>query len=311
MTSQQNHDYTPAEGLVRISRHLSRQDILNEKRQRHTDILPAVESDGTQSGGIARQLNPLRDENRRLRRELEILQQRLAQQREIEDRFEHEIETIHHGHRLEIEEYQNSLRELMEELNQKQDTLQELNQRYQELEHSFHTSIEEETRKLLAEAAQTMEQSPGYTPPLLQGVMATLEHQLKGTEEHNIGEVTALMRQMQRKNDLLEKELARERESIEQERQQLLVQQLNIREQGKVRQQYVAAKLSARFTAYVAIVSTTLLAICVFAQLILIQYFKIPQYWALFSPIFLCALLALVLARTGSKPDQKKTGKRP
>ncbi|HEV2583798.1 MAG TPA: hypothetical protein VGT44_23285 [Ktedonobacteraceae bacterium] len=309
MTLHRDQDYTPLEGSVRSSRHVSRQDILNEKRQRNTDLLPIIESDTTQNGGNARQPNLLRDENRRLRRELEFLQHRLAQQRENEDRFGQEIETIHTGHRLEIEQYQNSLRDLMEELNQKQDALQALDQANQELKYAYHESVERETGKILAEAAQMMEQSPGYTPPVLQGVMTTLEHQLKRTEEHHLAEVMALMRQTQRKNDLLEQELARERESIAQERQKLLVEQTNIREQGKLRQKYVAARLSARFTAFVAVVSTTLVAICVFVQLILVQYFKIPLYWALFSPIFLCFLLALAFARTGSRPDQRKTGK--
>lgn len=306
MTPHHGDNLTSEEEAIRISRHLSRLDILNGKRQRNTDILSSVKSDGQQNVRNARQPDPIRDENLRLRRELDVLQRRLAQEHAAKVQLEQEIETIHHGHRLAIEQYQNSLREMMEELNQKQNALQELDRHYQELEQSFHITVEAETRKLLDEAAQTMEHSPGYTPPILHGVMRTLELQLKRTEDQHVAEIMALMRQAQRKNDLLEQELAQERENTAQERQQLQVQRHKLIEQSKARQQFIAASLSARFTGLVAIVSTVLLVICIFIQITLFEYFKIPLYWALFSPILLCALLALVFARMGSRPGKGK-----
>lgn len=307
MVSRRSEDSTPVEGLIRISRHTTRQDILHEKRLRSTDVLPAIESDISQSGGNARQSNPLREENRRLRRELELTQHRLAQHQEAEEKLERDIETIHRGHQLEIEEHQNSIREMMEELNQKQDALQELNRKYEELSLSLHERVEDETKKILSEAAQTIKLSPGYTPPILHGVMQTLELQLQQTEEQRIAELTTLMRQTQRKNEQLEQELVREREVISQERQKLLAEQQHIREQSKKRQQYIAASLRARFALMVAMISTALLVVCVLIQLTLINYFKIPQTWALFTPIIICAVLAFMLSRAGSKPGQSQS----
>lgn len=318
MVSRNGDDYTPAEGFVRTSHHLSRQDILNEKRLRNTDMLPSIESDAALGANTARTVQQLREENRRLHRELEILQRRMAHQRETELRHEQEIETLHHGHQLEIEQYQKNLREMMDELNQKRDALQEIEQKFQELYHSFHTSVEVETRKMLSEAAQTMVLSPGHTPPILQDVMKTLELQMKQTEDQHVAGIMALMRQTQRKNEMLEQELARERESIALERQQLLAQQNNIRAQGIARQKYIEASLRARFTGMVAIVSTALLVICVFVQAILFDYFKLPLYWSLLSPIFICALLAFALSRAGyrlgqnqGKPAQPQEKKKP
>jgi hypothetical protein len=306
MASHNGDDYTPVEGIVRISRHLSRQEILNEKRLRNTDMLPPIESDTPQSMGNARQANQLRDENRRLRRELEFLQRRLAQQRETVQQLDQEIETIHHGHQLEIEQYQSNLREMMEELNQKRDMLQESERKFQELEHSFHASVEEEASKMVVEAAQTMEFSPGHIPPVLHDAVKTLEFQVKQVGEQHVAQVTAWMQQMQRKNEQLELELARERESIAQEHQRLAIQQSNIRAQATARQKYIEAGLRARFIGLVAIVSTAILVACVFIQLILFEYVAIPLYWALFSPIFLCALLAYMLSRTGYQFGQGK-----
>jgi chromosome segregation ATPase len=310
MVLHRGDDSTTVEGLAR-SRHMTRQDILNEKRLRSTDMLPAIESDISQSGGLTRQPNPLREENRRLRRELELMQHRLAQHQQAEAQLEQDIENIHRAHQLEIEQYQNSMRELMEELNQKQDALQELDRKYQELSHSFQDELEVETRKMLSEAAQTIKLSPGYTPPILHGVMQTLEQQLQQTDEQRIAELQALMRQMQRKNEQLAQELAREREAISQERQQLLVQRQNIREQSKKRQQYVEASLRARFALMVASITTALLILCVLIQLTLIDSFKIPLTLGLFMPIIIGAVLAVVLSRTGTKPSQPQKKPRP
>ena len=308
MAPQNSDDYTPAEGLVRYSRHLSRQDILNEKRLRNTDILPSIESDGAQNPGMARQALQLRDENRRLRKELEILQHRMAQQRDAEMRLEHEIDTIHHGHQLEIEQYQNNLREMMEELNQKRDALQELERRYQELYHSFNEAVEEEARKMVAEASQTMKLSPSHTPSILHDVVQTLEFQVKQAEDQHVAEIMALMRQTQRKNDQLEQELARERESIAMERQQLAARQNNLREQSIKRQKYIEDSLHARYSFLIAAVSTGILMACVFLQALMFDYLKFPLYWSLITPIFLCALIAFGLARAGTRPVQRKAG---
>ena len=205
----------------RYARHLNRQGILSDKRNRTTEMLPVVPGDAANGKQGARQLALLRDENRRLRHEIEALQSRLAQYSEAEEQFEQEVETIHHAHELEIEQYQSHLREMMDELKEKQQANQELEQRYQELYHSFQDAVEEEASKLVSEAAQTMILSPDHTPPLLHDVVKTLEFQVKQTEDQHVAELMAFLRQAQRKNEQLEQELARERENLFNERQKV------------------------------------------------------------------------------------------
>ncbi len=242
----EEQDYTTTDGLERLARHVSRQDILNGKRSRNTDVLPRIDED-TLAGRTSitpRQFSQLRDENRRLRREIEELQRRVVQHRRGESRLEQEIEMTRQGHQLEVEQYQTNLREMMYELNQKQESLQEMEQRYQELYHSFHDSVEAEAGKMVAEAAQTLVLSPEHTPPILHEVMKTLEFQVKQTEDQHVAQIMALMRQVQRKNEQLELELSQERENIALERQRLLVQQHSISEQGKLRQKYIEFELA-------------------------------------------------------------------
>ena len=84
MSSNGEDGYTSIGAIERHPRRLTRQDILNEKRQRTTDVLPALESDAPDGKLSMRQMAQLRDENRRLRRELEELQRRVIQHREAE-----------------------------------------------------------------------------------------------------------------------------------------------------------------------------------------------------------------------------------
>src|SRR6266700_3162078 len=166
MSSHDENGYTSTGAIARHSRRLSRQDILNEKRHRTTDVLPTIASDAPDGKLGTRQMTQLRDENRRLRRELEELQRRVVQHREAEAQLEKEIETVHTGHQLEIEQYQSHLL------------------------------------------------SPEHTPAILHDVMKTLEFQVKQTEDQHVAEIMALMRQVQRKNEQLEHELAQERDKI-------------------------------------------------------------------------------------------------
>lgn len=300
------HAYTPTEGMERLARHISRQDFLNEKRMRNTDVLPSIDTStfAGKSPAGPRQLAQLRDENRRLRREVEELQRRVVQHRHSEQRLEQDIDALRYEHQLEIEQYQTNLREMMDELNHKQETLQEMEQRYQNLYHTFHESVENEAGKLVSEAAQTLILSPEHTPPLLHDVMKTLEFQVKQTEDQHVAQLMALMRQAQRKTAQLELELANERERMAEERQRLLVQQNSISQQGKLRQKYIESSLRARFTGVVTLISSTILVLFVLIELALVNYFKVPLFGALISPIIFLFILAFVLARVSSNPGQ-------
>ncbi|HLX56213.1 MAG TPA: hypothetical protein VKR83_04245 [Ktedonobacteraceae bacterium] len=314
MSTHQENGNTSIDSYERYARHLSRQVILSEKRNRTTDVLPAIISDAAVGKLSTRQITQLRDENRRLRREVDELQRRIAEYSEIDARFEQEVDTIHKGHQLEIEQYQNHLREMMDELNQKQQALQDMEQRYQELYHSFHDAVEEEAAKLVTEAAQTMVLSPEHTPPILHDVVKTLEFQVKQTEDQHVAELLALMRQAQRKNELLEQELAQEHQKLTYERQKIYVEQNRIREQGELRNKMIAAHLRARFSLLVTLLTTGCLLLFAIVELILYADAKLPVYWSLFIPIVICAVLAYFVSLIGShvryfRPPQKQQSK--
>ncbi len=293
MSTQDMHDtngHTSIDSYERYVRHLSRQVIISEKRNRTTDVLPAIESEVPVGKLSARQASHLRDENRRLHQEVDELQRRVAL-------AEQEIATLHHAHPLEIEQYQGHLRELMEELNQKQQASQEMEQRYQELYHSFHDAVEEEAAKLVTEAAQTMVLSPDYTPPILHDVVRTLEFQVKQTEDQSVAEIMALMRQAQRKNELLEQELAQERENLANERQKTYAEQKRIREQADLRYKMIETSLRTGYAAILTILATSCLLVFALIEVTLFTYFKLSIYWSIFIPMVVCAALAFVITR--------------
>jgi hypothetical protein len=238
-----------------------------------------------------------RDENRRLYYEIEALQSRIAQYSEAEARFEQEIETIHHAHQLEIEQYQGHLREMMDELNQKQQAYQEMEQRYQNLYQSFQDAVEEEAGKLVSEAAQTMVLSPEHTPPLLHDVVKTLEFQVKQTEDQHVAELMALMRQAQRKNEQLEWELAQERENLFNERQKVFDEQKRLSKQDKLRETMIKAYLRTRFAMAVTAATTAFLLLYAIIALGLYTVMKLSIYWSIFLPIAVCAILAFFVTR--------------
>jgi len=281
----------------RYARHLKRQATLSEKRNRTTDVLPAIPGDASNGKLSSRQLALARDENRRLYYEIEVLQSRIAQYSEAEARFEQDIENIHHAHQLEIEQYQSHLREMMDELNQKQQAYQEMEQRYQNLYHSFQDAVEEEASKLVAEAAQTMVLSPEHTPPLLHDVVKTLEFQVKQTEDQHVAELMALMRQAQRKNEQLERELAQERENLFNERQKVFDEQKRLSEQDRQREKMIKAYLRTRFAMAVTSLTSAFLLLYAIIALGLYTVMGLSIYWSIFLPIIGCAILAFFVTR--------------
>ena len=315
MLSQDDNGYVPMGAIERPTRRDIRREIINEKRNKNTDVLPSL-SDSTQDGTIsARQMLHLREENRRLRRELEELQRRIAQLKETETHLEKEIETIHHGHQLEIEQYQVHLRELMDELNQKQQALVEIEQRFQELYHSFNEAIEDEAQKMVSEAAQTLILAPDHTPAILRDVMKTLEFQVKQTEDEHVAQIMALLRQAQNKTRQLEQEIEREREGIAQERQKIVAMQQSVRQEAEKRFNTIEKRLRAQFSSQIMLLTTVILLALSTIQLGAVKVFKFPIEWAIYAPIILCAAAAFLIpylsahARYYSPPKQQKTDK--
>ncbi len=297
MSTYDTNDNGTKVSYDRQARHLNRQIILSEKRNRITDVLPGIPPEAVNGKVSARQLTQVREENRRLHHEIEALQSRIAQYSEAEAQFEQEVETIHHAHQLEIEQYQSHLREMMDELNQKQQAYQEMEQRYQELYHSFQDAVEEEAGKLVSEAAQTMVLSPEHTPPLLHDVLKTLEFQVKQTEDQHVAELMALMRQAQRKNEQLEQALAQERANLFNERQKVFEEQKRMREQGELRKKMIESYLRTRFAMKVASLTSAILLLYGIAVLGLAKTTTFSIYWSVFLPLIVCAVLAFFVTR--------------
>src|SRR5690348_9667883 len=281
----------------RYARHLKRQATLNEKRHRITDVLPAIPGDAASGKLSSHQLALVRDENLRLYHEIEVLQSRIAQYSEAERQFEQDIDNIHQAHQLEIEQYQSHLREMMDELNQKQQAYQEMEQRYHELYQSFQDAVEEEAGKLVAEAAQTMVLSPEHTPPLLHDVVKTLEFQVKQTEDQHVAELVALMRQAQRKNEQLERELAQERENLINERQKVLDELKRLHQQDELRKKAIEEYLRTRFAMKVASLTSAFLLLYGISVLGLARATTLGIYWSTFLPLIICAVLAFFVTR--------------
>jgi predicted nucleic acid-binding Zn-ribbon protein len=312
MLSSDDTTYTSTEPIERSFRASSRRELINEKRHRNTDIL--THTNGENGKTVVRQL---RQENRRLRWELDELQHLVYQHKQTQAQLEKEIETIHLRHQDIIEQYEINLHEMIDERNQLQEAKQVLEQRYQELYHSFHDTVEEEATKMVEEAARTLVLSPEHTPALLRDVAKTLEFQVKQTEDQHVAELLSLMRQAQHKAALLEEELANEREKIAAERQNLLALQNSISQQAQFRYDTIRKHLQARWTLVVTLMSAVLILLVPIFQLVFFSI-KAPLFIALFFPALICVGLAFLVARertnnslqqANKQLNQKKTTK--
>ena len=281
----------------RSSRTVTRREIINEKRQRQTDLLPGVNSE-TSGGKLAlRQMTHLREENKRLRWDLEDMGGLLREYKNAQTQLEREIAAMRSNHQLEIEQHQDQLRDMMEERNQMQEIHSGLERRYQELYHSFHEKVEEEASTLVSEAARTLVLSPDHTPPLLHDVVKTLEFQVKQTEDQHVAEILRLMRQAQHKAQLLEQEIANERANIDTERQNLIKLQNSVREQALVRYKVINDQLRSRWLTSLTFLTTIALLALTMLQFTL-NAFGLPLPILLFLPVAICSVLAYLLART-------------
>ena len=298
MFSPDDTGYNTSIGPIdRTARAASRREIINEKRYRNTDMLPKINGEMPYSKTSVRQVAQLREENKRLRWELDERHHLIYQYRQRQAHLEQEIDAIHRDHQNDIEQYEIHLREAIDECNQLNEANQELEKRYQELDQSFHETVNAEASKMVEEAAHTLVLSPEHTPPLLRDVATTLEFRVKQTEDLHVAELLSLMRQAQRKAELLEQELANEREKISSERQNLLVQQAKISEQAKYRFDTMQKHLRARWTLILTLMAAALLVLVPIFQLVFISL-KVPLYISIFAPVLICIGAAFLFARS-------------
>ena len=298
MYSPDDTDYNTSTGPVdRSARVAYRRGIINEKRQRHTDMLPKINGEMSNGKTTSRQIAQLREENKRFRWKIDELQHLLYQYRQTQAQLEREIDNLNRSKQNEIEQYEIHLREAIEELNQLEAMNQELKRRFEELDHSFHETVSEEANRMVSEAANTIILTPEHTPPLLRDVAKTVELHMQQTEDRHVAALLALIRQAQFKADLLEQELAHEREKIAEERQNLLDQRASISEQAQYRYTTMQQHLQAHWTLVLTLMAAFLLILVPIFQLVFVAM-KVPLDIAIFVPVVICIGIAFLIARS-------------
>jgi Alpha-2-macroglobulin RAP, C-terminal domain len=297
MFSPDDTDFNTSTGPIdRSARVAYRREIINEKRQRHTDMLPKIDGEISNAKTTSRQIAQLREENKRFRWKIDELQHLIYQYRQTQAQLEREIDNLQSSRQNDIEQYEIHLREAIEERNQLEETNQELKQRYQELDRSFHENVSEEAQKMVSEAANTIVLTPEHTPPLLRDVAKTVELHMKQTEDQHVAELLLLIRQAQYKSDLLELELANEREKIASERQNLFDQQASISEKAQYRYTTMQKHLQAHWTLVLTLMAAFLLILVPVFQLVFVAM-KFPLDIAIFVPVVICIGIAFLIAR--------------
>lgn len=310
MFSHDNTDYVTTTGPIdRSVRAANRREIINEKRQKHTDMLPIINGEMLNGKTISRQIAQLREENKRLRRELDEQHHLNFQYRQTQVQLTQKIDNIYTSKQHEIEQYEIHLRDAIEERNQLQETNQELKRRYEELDHSFHETVTEEANKMVAEAVDTIVLTPEHTPPLLRDVAKTVELHMKQTEDHHVAELLSLMRQAQYKAELLEQGLAKERENIADERQNLLDQQSRISEQAQYRYTTMQKHIQARWTIIMTLIAAFLLVLVTIFQRVFVSL-QFPLDFAIFAPVLICIGVAYLIARAYTDKKLQEANKK-
>lgn len=292
------------DALKQVSRPLYRRTPAHGKRGtaqlRDTDASIQVSGETTGTRAAWRQAVQLREENRRLRLELEEqrteFQRLVAEYTALQAEYDQEIAVIHSGHKRENEQYQQHLQELISEKKQLQETNAELQQRYQELSNSFQSAVKSELDKMLVEAVQTVELPAEQASAFLQDMKKTITLQVQQEGDQHLLETLYLKREVQRLATLLETE----RHDIAEERQRLFALQSSIRQQAEVRYKAVQDGLKARWkvaTVLTACSAIVALVVLQFVGLHLLHIQVVPQLsLAIIGPIIACVLLAIVLS---------------
>jgi hypothetical protein len=302
-------DNTSTDHIDRSARIAYRREIINEKRQRHTDMLPKINGEISNGKSPSRQIALLREENKRFRWKIDQQQHLLNQYRQTQEKLEQEIHDLKRSKQNEIEQYEIHLREAIEDLNLLEANYQELKSRYTDLDHTFHENVSQEANKMVAEAANTIILTPEHTPPLLRNVAKTVELQMKQTEDQHVAALLALIRQAQYKADLLELELNNEREKIAEERQNLLDQQASIGEKAQYRYTTMQQHLQAHWTLVLTLMAAFLLILVPIFQLIFVAM-KVPLDIAIFIPVFICIFIAFLIARSYTNKKVQEANKK-
>src|SRR5213594_3106761 len=107
MFSPDDTDYnTSTSSIDRSARIAYRREIINEKRQRHTDMLPNINDERFHAKTTSRQITQLREENKRFRWKIDEQQHLIYEYRQTQAQLERELDNLHRSKQNEIEQYE-------------------------------------------------------------------------------------------------------------------------------------------------------------------------------------------------------------
>ncbi|MBV9228312.1 MAG: hypothetical protein JOZ18_03275 [Chloroflexi bacterium] len=291
------------EALEQLPRIYDQRSATNGQRQtslqeRNTDDLPSLNIETPIARGAWRLAVHLREENMRLRSELEEqrseLRQIIDEYNGMQAEFDKEVAIVHNGYRQEIEHYQTHLVQMMEERNRIHGAYLQLEQRYQELDSTFQHAVEEEARKMVIEASQTIELSTGKIPALLQEAVKALEAQTWQADSKHLIEALYLKNEVKQ----MAQHLAEERRQLEEQRQQLFAMQHTAHQQIELHQKAAQARLRARWKVVSLCTSIGLLGLLVTLQFVFLYFLHVKMApsvsIAVIAPIVLCVVLSFV-----------------
>jgi hypothetical protein len=277
--------------IEKVSRPYNHHDYASERRQqilhqKQTDELPGINNQDVHGRIAWRQFIQLREENKRLRWEVE---------KHIDA-----INSIQSMHQEEIEQYESRLDEMKAVQNRTIQDHLELERRYQELYHSFQSAVEEEAQNMVADAARTLELHPLDRAGMTNDAMKTVELHVKQIEEKHTAESLYLLRQAQKKAYQLEHELTEERQQIALERDTMQNMQNSLREQAELRKHMADNRLRVTFISTITLITTALVAMLLVCQLLLLLWLHVPLMLALIVPMLICIVLAALFAYISS-----------
>lgn len=284
----QSDDPTQSTGAIeRVLRPYNHHDHVSERRQhilqqKQTDKLPQIPGQETHGKNVWRQYMQLREENKRLHW--------------IVSKYTDEIDSMQNAHQEEVAYYKSQLDKLKAEQNRTIQDHLELERRYQELYHSFQSSVEEEAQNMVAEAARTLELHTEDGAVMTNDPMKTVKLHVRQIEEKHTAESLYLMRQAQKKAYQLEQELVNERLQIALERDSMQNQQNSLRQQAELRQQMAEDRLHVKFVLTITFIATVLVALLFVFQLFFLSWLHIPFTLALGFALGVPSLLFVALA---------------
>jgi len=287
--------------IERMPLPLGRETLIDELRQEpNTDTLPSLEKEPITGEISWQQTIQAREEHKRLLWELEEQQSEIerltAALQSSRSALEVEIEAIHSGHRRQIEQIQNQLRQAMEERNLLQQAYRTLQQQHQEFEQIDQAAIERAAQNRIMAAIATLQQSPNETPTWLNPLAQMVEARIRRAEDQSITEAHALKRELQH----LMKEVEAERGELAREQQNTLALQHSIRAHARQRETLIAKRLQNRKAMAVTITAAILLFCLPIIQYFFLLFLHVPQtpsiVVALFLPLAVCLSLAPVIA---------------